>query len=154
MMRLHGSGDNANIRGHVVPIYEYRCSECKKKVSVFFRSMSSVDHESAHCPNCGSVGLVRLMSRIRVLRGSSKSAIDGDDFGDDTLDGLDENDPRSMGRVMRQMAEESGEEMPGEFDEVVGRLEKGESPEAIEKSMPELNDMMGDDGGDFAGDDL
>ncbi len=140
-----------------MPIYEYHCPKCRKKVSVFFRSLSSVNHESARCPNCGSEGLMRRMSRVRVMRGSSKS-IDsdgGEEFADDRLGGLDENDPRSMGRFMRRMAEESGEEMPPEFNEVVTRLEKGESPEDIEKSMPELGEMMGDEGGsgDSGGDD-
>lgn len=138
-----------------MPIYEYRCPNCKRKVSIFFRSLSSVDHASARCPHCGSRDLVRLMSRVRVIRGSSKSIDSGDDdFAADALNGLDENDPRSMGRFMRKMAEESGEEMPPEFDEVVNRLEKGESPENIEKSMPELGEMMGDEGGgDLGGDD-
>jgi hypothetical protein len=58
-----------------------------------------------------------------------------------------------MGRFMRKMAEESGEELPPEFNEVVGRLEKGESPEDIEKSMPELADMGGDDSGGPSGED-
>jgi hypothetical protein len=53
---------------------------------------------------------------------------------------VDENDPRAMGRMMRQMSSELGEEMPPEFDEVVGRLEAGESPEEIEQSMPELGE--------------
>jgi hypothetical protein len=69
------------------------------------------------------------------------------------LDGLDENDPRSMGRFMRKMAQESGEDMPPEFDEVVNRLEKGESPEDIEKTMPELGEMGGD-GGEDSGSDM
>ena len=131
-----------------MPIYEYRCPQCKKKVSIFFRSMSSVDHESARCPNCGSAGLLRLISRIRVLRSSSKLMGAGDEPNEDFLDGLDENDPRSMGRLMRQMAEESGEEMPAEFNEVIGRLERGDSPEEIEQSMPELSEMAGDDSSD------
>ncbi len=136
-----------------MPIYEYRCPNCKKKVSIFFRSLSGVDHASARCPHCGSGGLMRLMSRVRVIRGSSKSTdSDGGDFADDMLDGLDENDPRSMGRLMRTMAAESGEEMPPEFDEVVGRLEKGDSPEDIEKSMPELGEMGSGEGGSAADD--
>lgn len=137
-----------------MPIYEYRCPNCKKKVSILFRSLSSVDHAGARCPNCGSGGLTRLMSRVRVMRGSSRATDSegGDEFGDDMLDGLDENDPRSMGRMMRRMAEESGEDMPPEFNEVVGRLEKGESPEDIEQSMPELGEMMGDEGGDGGSD--
>jgi hypothetical protein len=66
---------------------------------------------------------------------------------------LDENDPRSMGRWMRKMKEQMGSELDDdlgdEFDEVVGRLEAGEDPEEIEKSMPEL---MGGGDGDFGGD--
>jgi Flp pilus assembly protein TadB len=49
---------------------------------------------------------------------------------------------------MRKMSREMGEDLGPEFDEVVGRLEAGESPEDIEESMPEL---MGEGGGDFGG---
>jgi hypothetical protein len=62
---------------------------------------------------------------------------------------VDENDPKSMARFMRKMAsemgDEAGEAMPPEFDEVVGRLEAGESPESIEQTM---GDVLG--GGDSA----
>lgn len=97
---------------------------------------------------------MRLMSRVRVIRGGSRSTSGDDDFSDGLPDDLDENDPRSMGRFMRKMAEESGEEMPPEFGEVVSRLERGDSPEDIERTMPELSDMAGDEGsGDGSGED-
>jgi hypothetical protein len=51
---------------------------------------------------------------------------------------LDEDDPRSLARFMRQMADETGEDMGPEFDEMVGRLEAGEDPESIDRSMPDL----------------
>ena len=128
-----------------MPIYEYRCSDCKKKISVFFRSLSAVDHSKARCPQCGGANLTRLVSRVRAIR-SEESRLDG--LADDSaLAGLDENDPKSMGRWMRKMASEAGEDMPPEFDEVVGRLESGEDPENIEKTMPELAESMGDAGG-------
>jgi hypothetical protein len=70
------------------------------------------------------------------------------DLGD--LPDLDENDPRSLGRWMRKMKDQMGseldEDLGDEFDEVVGRLEAGQDPEEIEKSMPEL---MGGEGSDF-----
>ncbi len=126
-----------------VPIYEYRCQDCKKKVSVFFRTLSAVDHASARCPRCGGQNLSRVMSRVRVVR-SAESRLDN--LADDSaLDGLDENDPKSMGRWMRKMSQEAGEDMPPEFDEVVDRLESGESPDNIEKSMPELSGGDGED---------
>jgi putative FmdB family regulatory protein len=135
-----------------MPIYEYRCGNCKQKVSIFFRSFSAVDQDKARCPNCDSVDLKKLMPRVRVMRGGS-SAPDssGDDFDESMLDGLDENDPRSMGRMMRRMADETGEDLGPEFGEVITRLEKGDDPEEIEKSMPELGDMMGDAGAGMGG---
>jgi hypothetical protein len=54
---------------------------------------------------------------------------------------IDENDPKSMGRFMRKMMNEFGEEageLGPEFEEVVDRLEAGQSPEEIEKDIPEL----------------
>ncbi|MFQ5408336.1 MAG: hypothetical protein ACE5FI_07965 [Anaerolineales bacterium] len=61
---------------------------------------------------------------------------------------LDENDPRSIGRYMRKMSSELGEDLGPEFDEVVGRLEAGEDPESIESDMPDMG-LGGDDMGDF-----
>jgi hypothetical protein len=42
------------------------------------------------------------------------------------------------------MGNEMGEELPPEFDDVVDRLEAGQSPEEIESALP---DMGGEDGG-------
>ncbi|MEZ4769164.1 MAG: hypothetical protein R2844_12160 [Caldilineales bacterium] len=69
-----------------------------------------------------------------------------DDMADPSAFGdLDENDPRSIGRWMRRMSEETGEPVDGEFSEVIDRLEAGESPESIEQSMPDLGGAaMGD----------
>lgn len=66
-----------------------------------------------------------------------------DDFSG--FEGL-EDDPRAMGQMMRKMGKEMGEELPPEFDEVVDRLEKGQSPEDIESALPNLGSDMG--GGD------
>ncbi|MCS7061202.1 MAG: zinc ribbon domain-containing protein [Anaerolineae bacterium] len=127
-----------------MPIYEYRCLSCKRKVSIFWRSMSAVDESQARCSYCGSSRLSRLASRVRVIRGGSRDeSVDSSPAGSDDLDmpdleGLDENDPRSLGRFLRKMAAETGEDMGPEFEEVVGRLEKGEDPEKIEESMGDL----------------
>ena len=141
-----------------MPIYEYRCTDCKKKVSVFFRSFSAVDQEQARCPICNGTHLTKMVSKVRVLRCTSSSGGGDDSFDDSMLDDLNENDPRSLGRMMRRMSDESGEDMGPEFGEVIQRLEKGEDPEAIEKSMPELGDMGGADdggmGGSMMGDDF
>ena len=76
------------------------------------------------------------MSRVAVLRSEDSRM---DDLADPSAFGdLDEDDPRSIGRWMRRMSAETGEELGSEFEEVVGRLEAGENPESIEQSMPDL----------------
>lgn len=130
-----------------MPVYEYRCHDCKRRVSIFWRTFSDVDTESIACPRCSGTNLTRLISRVRMVR-SEESHLDNlaDPSG---LPDLDENDPKSLGRWMRKMSAETGEDLGPEFNEVVGRLEAGEDPESIEKSMP---DLMGEGGGsDFGG---
>ena len=126
-----------------MPIYEYGCYDCRKRVNVFYRSFSEVETKEAACPRCGGKNLKRLVSRVAVLR-SEESRLDSlADPGN--LAGLDENDPKSIARWMRKMSDEVGEDMGPEFEEVVDRLEAGESPDEIEKTMPELGGDMGDD---------
>jgi hypothetical protein len=78
-----------------------------------------------------------------MLRSEESRLDDLSDMGD--FPDLDENDPRSLGRWMRKMSAEAGEDLGPEFDEVVGRLEAGESPEEIENTMPELAGGGGDE---------
>ncbi len=133
-----------------MPIYEYRCGNCKRRVSIFFRSFSAVGDANARCPNCDSTNLTRLVSRVATVKSEEarlESLSDPSSLGD-----VDENDPRSVARMMRKMGNEMGEEMGPEFGEMVDRLESGESPESIEQSMPGLGgagEGMGDLGGDL-----
>jgi len=126
-----------------MPIYEYGCYDCRKRVNVFFRSFSDVETKEATCPRCGGTHLKRLVSRVAVVR-SEESRLES--LADpSSLSGLDENDPKSMARWMRKMSNEMGEDMGSEFNEVVDRLEAGEDPESIEKSLPDMG--MGGSGG-------
>jgi putative FmdB family regulatory protein len=123
-----------------MPIYEYRCHDCRRRVSIFFRSFSDVKEEPT-CPRCGGTHLTRRISRVAVVRSEDSHL---DDLADPSmLDGLDEDDPKSIARWMRKMSAETGEDMPPEFDEVIDRLESGQSPEDIEESMPELGESLG-----------
>ncbi len=134
-----------------MPIYEYRCADCRRRVSVFFRSFSNVGE--AHCPRCGGDHLTRLVSRVATVK-SEEARLDALANSADVGD-VDENDPKSIGRFMRKMGSEvGGEEMGPEFNEMVSRLEAGENPEDIEKTMPGLGgegmgDMDMEGGGDF-----
>ncbi len=133
-----------------MPIYEYRCADCRRRVSILFRSFSNT--ENPRCPNCGGEHLSRLVSRVSTVK-SEEARLDAlsdpSAFGD-----VDENDPKSMARFMKKMGNEmGGEDLGPEFHEMVDRLESGENPEEIEKSMPGLGGEGADDmGGGGMGD--
>ncbi len=126
-----------------MPIYEYYCSDCQRRVSLLWRSFADAETREATCPRCSGKNLRRMVSRVAVLR-SEESRMDS--LADPSaLEGLDEEDPKSLARWMRKMSQETGEDLGPEFDEVVGRLEAGEDPESIEESMPGLGDAGGGD---------
>jgi len=135
-----------------MPIYEYRCLNCRRRFSKFWRSFSAAaEGPQPICPKCQSENVQRLVSRVRLMH-SEESRMDA--LSDPSMFGdLDENDPKSMGRFMRKMVNEMGDEagdLGPEFDEVVDRLESGQDPEQIEKEVPGL--MEGSEGDSSAGD--
>lgn len=126
-----------------MPFYQYRCLNCKKRFEVFL-SYSDYGQKPVKCPHCSSERVQRRIGRIRIAR-SEDSRLD--DLPDpEGLEGL-EDDPRALGQMMRKMSREAGEDLGEEFDEVVDRLESGQSPEDIEKAMPELGDESAGPGG-------
>lgn len=117
-----------------MPFYQYRCLNCKKRFEVFL-SYQDYGVKKVLCPHCTSDLVQRRIGRIRIAK-SEESRMDA--LTDTTgLEGL-ENDPRALGKMMRKMSNEMGEDVGPEFDEVVDRLEAGQSPEDIEKAIPDL----------------
>ena len=109
-----------------MPIYEYLCNKCRKRVSVLtLRVSEAVNPE---CEHCGSKDLSRLMSRFAMVK-SEEARLDA--LSDpSSLSGIDENDPKSMARWMRKMGKELGEEFSGaEFDQMVDEMEAGNMPD-------------------------
>ena len=105
-----------------MPIYEYGCRDCRKRTSVFVRSIGAAVEE--RCEHCGSGQVSRLISRVAVGRSG-----DSDSFDESLLSDVDENDPRSIARFARRMRDETGEELGADFDEAIDKMEAGEFPD-------------------------
>lgn len=117
-----------------MPNYDYRCLDCRKRFEIYL-TYQEYGRLPVHCKHCGSENVIRRVGRVRVLR-SEESRLES--FGDmDDLAGLEDN-PRELGRMMRKMSAETGEDLGPEFNEVIGRLEAGQSPEEIEKTLPDI----------------
>ena len=126
-----------------MPIYQYRCLSCKKRFEIFL-TYSEYGQKPIACPHCASQQVQRRIGRIRVARSEESRLENLADPGN--LEGM-ENDPRAMGQMMRKMGREMGEDLGPEFDEVVGRLEAGQSPEDIEQALPDLGEDASGPGG-------
>ena len=128
-----------------MPIYDYLCPACHNRVSLHM-SYAEYGVKNVVCPVCGGKDLKRLISRVRVAKSEDQRLEAASDPS--FLSGVDENDPKSVARAMKKMGQEMGEDLPPEFNEITSRLESGESPESIEKSMPELGAGEGGGGDD------
>ena len=122
-----------------MPTYDFICNNCNQNFEVFL-TFAEYGKKAVTCAHCKSKNVRRRMTKVRIAKSDEsrmESVADG-------FEGL-ENDPREMGRVMRKMGKEMGEELPPEFNEVVGRLEAGQSPEEIESAVPNLGEAATSD---------
>lgn len=109
-----------------MPIYEYDCHDCRRRVSLLVLRPSTAPPPA--CPRCGGRRLSRIMSRFATVK-SEEARLDAlaDDPG---LGDVDENDPASVARFMKRMGREFGDELGDDFeeamDEALGEAEAGE----------------------------
>src|SRR5882672_1265530 len=95
-----------------MPIYEYECGDCRRRVSLLVRSLSAA--AAPACPRCGSTSLTRLMSRFVTVKSEEarlESLADSASGGD-----IDENDPASVARFMKKMGREFGDDLGDDFE--------------------------------------
>lgn len=128
-----------------MPTYDYICLDCRKRFDVFL-TYQEYGVKPVNCSHCGSSNVARRVPRVRVLKGDEARM---EAFSDPSKFAGLEDDPRAMGRMFREMGGALGEEMPPQFDEIVDRLEAGQSPDEIEKTMPDWGESMGTQ--DFGG---
>lgn len=98
-----------------MPIYEYQCRSCRKKMSALV--LSRAREAEVRCKHCGSADLERLWSRF-----SSPKSEDArlESLADPAaLGGLDENDPRSVAKFMKKMGAEMGEDFGGDIEQAI-----------------------------------
>src|SRR5512138_427220 len=117
-----------------MPIYEYRCADCRKKTTVI--TLSVKEAVDPVCSHCGGRSLTKLVSRVAV-RKSEESRLEG--LADpSSLAGLDENDPKSVARWMKKMGREMGEDAGEDFD---GEVDQAMEEAAREKEAGEGEDL-------------
>lgn len=151
-----------------MPIYEYFCPN-NNTVYQFYAKSLAQGQTTPRCPDNPKFRMQKMVSGFAITKpGSSDDSPPPADsgFGENEEDqkmeaamaamegefaNVDENDPKAMGRMMRRMAEMTGEKLDGEMEEVVRKLEEGVDPESLEDQLGGEGDGMGDPYGDPMG---
>jgi putative FmdB family regulatory protein len=117
-----------------MPIYEYWCGSCRRITSSYRQNSSA---PPPPCPHCGSRELNRLFSTFSVQKTHR-------DFYDNILSdreltqGMMRDDPRALAEWNRRMS--GGEKSAPEYEEITGRMERGEWPVAqMDKKRKEFS---------------
>ncbi|MBK8420909.1 zinc ribbon domain-containing protein [Candidatus Villigracilis saccharophilus] len=118
-----------------MPTYDFICNHCEKRFDVFM-TFSEYGKKPVHCVHCESGNVRRRMTKVRIAR-SEESRMESVAGDFSSFEGI-EDDPKALGQMMRKMGSEMGEDLPPEFDDVVDRLEAGQSPDEIESALPDL----------------
>jgi putative FmdB family regulatory protein len=125
-----------------MPIYEYVCRKCKRKMSFLVMSQSSFH---PLCKSCKSPDLEQVFSRFAMPKSEEKRL---ESLADpSTFSGLDENDPASVARWMKKMGKEMGEDLGGEDIEQIAE-------EAAQEAAGGAPEAEGDAGTSSPTDDL
>ena len=121
-----------------MPIYEYICSTCNKKVTVFLRTASP--EAKPLCPVCGNGGLTRIISSFAIHKSIStiyeESGTPGGAISADYY-----KDPRNIGRWTEKKFEEMGMEMPSQVQGMIQAAREGDMPESVKDLQPGLTEV-------------
>jgi hypothetical protein len=135
-----------------MPIYEFYCPENNRIYQFYARTLAQ-GRTVPKSPDNPKYHMQKVLSSFAV--GSAGSGDAGEAPGvpdsgggppDERIEAamgemerefssVDEKDPRAMGRMMRRMAELTGEKIGGEMEEVVRKLEEGADPDSLEEQL-------------------
>ncbi|MGD0238307.1 MAG: zinc ribbon domain-containing protein [Syntrophorhabdales bacterium] len=110
-----------------MPIYEYYCDRCKKVSS--FLLLRATEEIEPRCKSCDTKDVRRILSRVSILK-SEESRMESL-LDPSKLSGLDENDPRSVEKLMKRMGRELGDELGEGFEQEMEEAmsESGSTPQ-------------------------
>jgi len=113
-----------------MPIYQYDCAGCDRRVDVFFRSANSASDPG--CPECGSADLSRVMSAFARNR-SSSDRVASIDF-EQEMGRLGSGNEGDFAKWAKRMGREYDGELGSNFSELAEKAESGDDP--IERVDP------------------
>ena len=135
-----------------MPIYEFYCPQ-NHRIYQFYAKTLAQGRTVPPCPDNPAYRMEKILSSFAV-GGSGGNEGDGggppgppdDPAAEARMEAamgamerefanVDESDPRAMGRMIRRMADMTGEKIGGEMEEMVRKLEEGADPDSLEEEL-------------------
>jgi len=111
-----------------MPIYEYLCHNCKKKVGIFTRQ-TAIQRDPS-CPVCGGTSLHRVISSFAVIKSTAtvheESGEPGPGMSADYY-----KDPRNIGRSLEKQFKNMNMEIPAEIQDSIDKARDGVLPDSL-----------------------
>ncbi len=105
-----------------MPIYEYWCKNCRKKLDIYSSIFTS---DNPVCPECNQQSLQRLLSTFMVQK-SYKDIYDNILSDSQLMKGMMGNDPKALAEWNKRMS--GGEPIAPQYQETLEKMERGEMP--------------------------
>lgn len=129
-----------------MPIYEFYCRGCHTVYSFLSRTV-----QPDQCPRCPDCGRQTLERQVSLFAATGRARETGDTDAELPIDErrmesamdalardaetVSEEDPRRMAGMVRNFSQMTGMELGAGMKEALGRLEAGDSPDAIEAEL-------------------
>jgi putative FmdB family regulatory protein len=111
-----------------MPIYEFTCQNCRRKLSFLVR-----DTSAAFVPQCSFCGSPRLSRAISGFAYHKSLSTVWEDSGEATMHPSPDyyRDPRNIGRWAERKFQNMGEELPPQIQEQIQAAREGVLPEPL-----------------------
>jgi putative FmdB family regulatory protein len=131
-----------------MPVYEFYCPDCHMIFNFLSRRVNT--EKQPDCPRCQRPKLGRQVSLFSISKGRKESDEEPLPDLDETrmeqamealaseADGVNEDDPRQVARLMRKLYDATGMNLGSGMEEAIRRMEAGEDPDKIEEEMGDL----------------
>lgn len=114
-----------------MPAYDYRCNQCGRSMTLFYKTYKDYDTATHTCGYCASTDLTRLISRVTIASPSRDYASMS---AHEMLSVFDGGDTREVGKMFEQVG--AGDSSLGaQYHDATQRLLKGDKPEHIERDL-------------------
>jgi len=115
-----------------MPIYEFYCLKCQRKVNVLSKNVST--STTSQCPNCGSQDLKRLITTFSYHR-STKSVWESSGEPGTSQRKDYYKDPRNIGRWAEKKFRDMGIDLPDNVKEQIQAAREGELPGEVKETL-------------------